>query len=179
MVVVEAPRRPRQRISPAALVVIVGGLLLLVGFVVVVTLVLAGELLPQRQAVDAPVAQLSTPTEATAPVPTGDASKLQASLAGSLPLDPLARDAALGRAERAIGEGRRADARVAYEEAVAADPTAPAALIGLGTLAMQQRDWVVARDCFEKLIAIDRTYRKQFGPMYARAKRFADEASTP
>lgn len=179
MVVVEAPRRPRQRISPAALVVIVGGLLLLIGFVVVVTLVLAGELLPQRQAADAPVAQLSTPTEATAPVSTVDASKLQASLAGSLPLDPLARDAALGRAERAIGEGRRADARMAYEEAVAADPTAPAALIGLGTLAMQQRDWVVARDCFEKLIAIDRTYRKQFGPMYARAKRFADEASTP
>jgi undecaprenyl-diphosphatase UppP len=158
---------------------IVGGLLLLIGFVVVVTLVLAGELLPQRQAAGAPVAKLSTPTEATAPVPAVDASKLQASLAGSLPLDPLARDAALGRAERAIGEGRRADARVAYEDAVAADPTAPAALIGLGTLAMQQRDWVVARDCFEKLIAIDRTYRKQFGPMYARAKRFADEASTP
>ena len=178
-VVVEAPRPRRQRISPAALVVIVGGLLLLIGFVVVVTLVLAGELLPQRQVANASVAQLSTAPAEIAPVAVSEPGKLQASLARTIPLDPLARDAALGRAERAVGEGRRADARVAYEEAVAADPMAPAALIGLGTLAMQQRDWVVARDCFEKLIAIDRTYRKQFGPMYARAKRFADEATPP
>ena len=179
VVVVEAPRPRRQRISPAALVVIVGGLLLLIGFVVVVTLVLAGELLPQRQVANAAVAQLSTAPAEIAPVAFSEPGKLQASLARTIPLDPMARDAALGRAERAVGEGRRADARVAYEEAVAADPMAPAALIGLGTLAMQQRAWVVARDCFEKLIAIDRTYRKQFGPMYARAKRFADEATPP
>jgi Tfp pilus assembly protein PilF len=153
--------------------------LLLIGFVVVVTLVLAGELLPQRQVANAAVAQLSTAPAEIAPVAFSEPGKLQASLARTIPLDPMARDAALGRAERAVGEGRRADARVAYEEAVAADPMAPAALIGLGTLAMQQRDWVVARDCFEKLIAIDRTYRKQFGPMYARAKRFADEATPP
>jgi serine/threonine-protein kinase len=178
-VVVEAPRPRRQRISPAALVVIVGGLLLLIGFVAVVTLVLAGEILPQRQAANAAVAQLSTAPAEIAPVAVSEPGTLQASLARTMPLDPLARDAALGRAERAVGEGRRADARVAYEEAVAADPVAPAALIGLGTLAMQQRDWAVARDCFEKLIAIDRTYRKQFGPMYARAKRFADEAPPP
>jgi serine/threonine protein kinase len=177
--VVEAPRPRRQRISPAALVVIIGGLLLLIGFVVVVTLVLAGEILPQRQAANAAVAQLSTAPAEIAPVAVSEPGTLQASLARTMPLDPLARDAALGRAERAVGEGRRADARVAYEEAVAADPVAPAALIGLGTLAMQQRDWAVARDCFEKLIAIDRTYRKQFGPMYARAKRFADEAPPP
>ena len=41
---------------------------------------------------------------------------------------------------------------------------------------MHQEDWVVARDCFEKLITMDKTYRKEFGPRYARAKRFADEA---
>ncbi len=92
---------------------------------------------------------------------------------GDLPLDPQARDAALGRAERAVAEGRRADARRAYEEAVAADPTAPPALIGLGTLAMQQHDWGVARDAFEKLVSLDRAYRKQFGPMLARARKLA------
>jgi serine/threonine-protein kinase len=174
-VIVQAPRPVRrQRISPAALIVIIGGLLLLVGFVVVVTLVVSGNLNVQPAAPPpGPVAGAPPPPQS----PPSDPSKLQAALAGDLPLDPLARDAALGRAERAIAEGRRQDARVAFEEAVAADPTAPPALIGLGTLAMQQRDWVVARDCFEKLITLDKTYRKQFGPMYARAKRFADEAA--
>jgi serine/threonine protein kinase len=177
-VVVEAPRPVRrQRISPAALIVIVGGLLLLVGFVVVVTLVVSGNLNVQPAPPPGPIAGAPPAPVVEAPPPPSDPSKLQAALGGTLPLDPLARDAALGRAERAITEGRRQDARVAFEEAVAADPTAPAALIGLGTLAMQQRDWIVARDCFEKLISLDKTYRKQFGPMYARAKRFADEAA--
>ncbi len=166
-------REVRSRISPAALVVIVGGVLLLVGFSVVATLVFSGDLRPP--APPAPPAPPPATLAGDASATTSDPSAIKAALAGKLPLDPLARDAALGRAERAIAENRRADARVAYEDAVAADPTAPAALIGLGTLAMQQRDWAVARDCFEKLIEIDRTYRKQFGPMYARAKRFADE----
>ncbi len=163
-------RQVRSRISPAAFVVIVGGVLLLVGFSVIATLVVSGDLRPPAPP-PPPPATLSADHQPTA----SDPSAIKASLAGNLPLDPLARDAALGRAERAIAENRRADARTAYEDAVAADPTAPAALIGLGTLAMQQRDWAIARDCFEKLISLDRTYRKQFGPMYARAKRFADE----
>lgn len=176
VVVVEAHRPARrQRISAAALIVIGGGLLLLVGFVIVVTLVVSGNLAVRpSQPPPGPIAGAPPPPP---PAPTTDPSKLQGALGGDLPLDPLARDAALGRAERAITDGRRADARAAFEEAVAADPTAPPALIGLGTLAMQQKDWVVARDCFEKLITLDKTYRKQFGPMYARTKRLADEAA--
>lgn len=173
---VSAPRPVRrQRISPAALVVIIGGLLLLIGFVVVATLVVSGNL--KIKAPQSPPGPVVGAPPQPSPPPPSDPSKLQAALGGTMPLDPLARDAALGRAERAIAEGRRQDARVAFEEAVAADPTAPAALIGLGTLSMQQRDWGVARDCFEQLISLDKTYRKQFGPMYARAKRFADEAA--
>ena len=159
-------RRSRQEpISSAALVVILGGAALLVGFVVVAWLVFYDKLgtPPAPPALLVVVAPVVTETP---PLP---------SLLGDLPLDTQARDAALGRAERAVSERRLADARTAYEEAVAADPTAPTALIGLGTMAMQQRDWAVARDCFGKLIEIDNAYRKQFGPMYARARRFAEQ----
>lgn len=100
---------------------------------------------------------------------------MSAALLGDVVVDAQARDAALGRAERAVAAGDKRAARVAYEEAVRADPTAPTALAGLGTIAMQQRDWVTARDAFEKLISIDNAYRKQFGPMYARARRFVEQ----
>lgn len=173
-----APRRPRRTpITPAAVIVIVGGSALLLGFVVLASLALSGHFDgPGSADVVAPVSTVQTtpeapPTPQTPPTPA--VAPVVVHFDGALPLDPQARDAALGRAERAVAEGRRADARRAYEEAVAADPTAPPALIGLGTLAMQQHDWVVARDAFEKLVSLDRAYRKQFSPMLARARKLA------
>jgi serine/threonine protein kinase len=164
-----APRRRRRTpITPAAVIVIVGGTALLAGFVVVAYLAFSGSF--DGSSESAPVAPATAPI---AEAPTTPPAAPTVRFDGDLPLDPQARDAALGRAERAVAEGRRADARHAYEEAVAADPTAPPALIGLGTLAMQQHDWVVARDAFEKLVSLDRAYRKQFGPMLARARKLA------
>jgi serine/threonine protein kinase len=178
-----SPPRRRRRISPAALVVIVGGTIILIAFVAIATLVIAGVIGAPPSSPSAAVSSSSSAAVSSSSSAAAPASSLPALVAApvegtldDLPLDPLARDAALGRATRAIAEGRRADALVAYQQAVAADPTAPAALIGLGTVAMQQREWIVARDSFEKLVAIDRTYRTQFGPMYARAKRLAEEA---
>ena len=94
-----------------------------------------------------------------------------------LPLDAAAREAALDRAASAVADGRTEEARAAYEDALRADPTAPRALAGLGTLAMQQRDWTTASECYGKLIELDETYRRQFGAMYARARKLA--ASRP
>ena len=171
--VVTEVERPPSRVSIAAIVVVVGGVLLLAGFVVVAVLVVQGKLFVAEQPGSKTV--IGAPPTTTEPIAaTIDPNALQKSLVGDVPLDPLARDAALGRAERAIAENRPADARKAFEEAIAADPTAPPALIGLGTLSMQSKDWATARDCFEKLMSIDRIYRKQFGPMYARAKKLAD-----
>jgi len=168
-------RRPRRApVNVAAVIVIVGGTALLLGFVVVAWLVLNDKLGPTPPSTSSPTAVTTTTTPPTAPAPQPSTPPAPL-LLGDLPLDTLARDAALGRAERAVSERRLVEARTAYEEAVAADPTAPAALIGLGTMAMQQRDWAVARDCFGKLIEIDNAYRKQFGPMYARARRFAEQ----
>lgn len=160
-------RSRKEPVSAAAVIVIVGGSVLLIGFVVVAWLVFTDRL-GSTPPVDLPVAVAATPVAPS--VPSAPPWVL-----GDMPLDTQARDAALGRAERAVSDRRLADARIAYEEAVAADPTAPAALIGLGTMAMQQRDWSVARDCFAKLISIDNAYRKQFGPMHARARRYAEQ----
>ncbi len=165
---------PPQRISIAALVVVVGGLLLLGGFTFVAVLVVQGKLLAPPEQGTMPMITTPTTTPDSVRGAPMNPGALQQALLGEVPLDPLARDAAIGRAERAIAEGRRGDARTAFEEAVAADPTAPPALIGLGTLAMQQKDWTTARDCFDKLMAIDKNYRRQFGPMYARAKKLAE-----
>jgi serine/threonine protein kinase len=177
----QRPGRRRRRISPAALVVIVGGVLILIAFVVIATLIVSDRIgTPSTTvAAQAPASPVLSPVASPAPAPSSAPVTAPPVTVGDLPLDPLARDAALGRATRAVAEGRRADALVAYQQAVDADPTAPAALIGLGTVAMQQREWIVARDCFEQLIALDRSYRTQFGPMYARAKRLAEDAGTP
>ncbi len=176
-VVVTPSVRVVPRISPAALIVIIGGVVLLVGFAVVVTLILSGRLaMPQQQPPRGPVVGAPAPPALPPPSPSASTSALQKILEGDLPLDPLARDAALGRAERAVEASDFGAARTAYEEALAADPTAPSVLSGLGTIAMRQRDWAVARDCFGKLIALDNAYRKQFGPLYARAKAMADKA---
>lgn len=179
----QRPGRRRRRISPAALVVIVGGVLILIAFVVIATLIVSDRMgTPSTTvAAQAPASPVLSPVASPAPAPAPSSAPVTAPpvTVGDLPLDPLARDAALGRATRAVAEGRRADALVAYQQAVDADPTAPAALIGLGTVAMQQREWIVARDCFEQLIALDRSYRTQFGPMYARAKRLAEDTGTP
>ncbi|MDP2344943.1 MAG: protein kinase [Deltaproteobacteria bacterium] len=172
---VEAPvERAPSPISIAGIVVVVGGLLLLGGFVFVAVLVVQGKLFVAEQAGSNTVIGAPVPVVVAEPVAPVDPNALQKALAGEVPLDPLARDAALGRAERAIAENRPVDARKAFEEAIAADPTAPPALIGLATLSMQSKDFATARDCFEKLMSIDRIYRKQFGPMYARAKKLAD-----
>ncbi len=165
--------RPPNRISVAAIVVVVGGLLLLGGFVFVAMLVVQGKLLAQPATSGAVI---GAPAAAPVPPPVDpvDRSALQKALAGDTPVDPLARDAAVGRADRAIAENHPVEARKALEEAIAADPTAPPALIRLAMLSMQSKDWVTARDCFEKLISIDAVYRKQFSPMYARAKKLAE-----
>ncbi|HEY4221621.1 MAG TPA: tetratricopeptide repeat protein, partial [Myxococcota bacterium] len=90
-------------------------------------------------------------------------------------LDPIARDEGFHRAEKAIEAGDLIGAKKAYTDALDADPQAPRALIGLATIAMQQHDWAGACDAFEKLSALDAKYARQFGPMYARAKKLRDE----
>ncbi len=80
--------------------------------------------------------------------------------------DPLARDAALSRAARALEEGRVKDARTAYEQALAADVKSIAAQQGLAILAFQQGDYVTAKVMFEMLMAQDEKYRRQFAPFY-------------
>ena len=172
-------RRRDEKISVAALIVIIGGLLLLGAAVFVGVLVAQGTLLaptPQDQHEKPVIGVGATTTTTTTTTPPRDPTALQKALASTVPLDPQARDAAIGRAERAVADNRTDDARRAFEEAVAADPTAPAALIGLGTTAMRQNDYPAARDAFEKLISIDKVYRKQFGPMHARAKKLAESA---
>ena len=176
--IVPIERHP-GRISLAATVVVACGLMLLVVFVVVAVLVVQGKIMAPPTDTGSTISTADStagpPTNAVIePVAVPDPTALQTALKGETPLDPLARDAALGRAERAITENRPADARAAFQEAIEADPTAPVALAGLGSLAMRSKDWVTARDCFEKLISIDRTYRKQFSPMYARAKKLAE-----
>jgi serine/threonine protein kinase len=172
--------RRSSPVSVAAIVVIVGGLLLLGGFVFFAVLVVQGKLDVGGSAGAGAGTTIGAPTTTTSPSTTtppatpAPSTSLQDLLVGNEPLNPLARDAALGRAERAIAEGNSKEARKAFEDALAADPTAPAALSGLGTLAMQQRDYTTARDCFGKLIDVDKAYRKQFGPLFARAKKLAD-----
>ncbi len=175
-----APPPPRRRgptrISAPALIVIIGGTLLLTGFVVVVWLVLTGRVdtdpsspTPPSAAVPSTAATPTTPT-------TNDSPAFRAlSVDGDRPVDTLARDAALGRAARAVAAGKSIEARAAYEDAVVADPTSPTALIGLGSVAMQLHDWTLARDCFGKVVAIDSTYRRQFNSVYARARDKAEK----
>jgi serine/threonine protein kinase len=166
------PRRPR-RMSVAALVVVACGVAVLVGFAVLAVAVLRAP--PSSPATTTAASTPVLATTSTTPPAVVDPAVAQA-LAGVVVVDPLARDAALGRAQRALAEGRAADARREFIAAVVADPTAPAALAGLGTQAMQQRDWATASAVFGRLIELDASYRRQFGPMYARAKKLSGAA---
>lgn len=181
-VVTTARRRKKtSSISVAAVVVIVGATVLLCVALLLGFLVATDRLGPSTSTSSTTSSTTTSPTPtssaspSTSPPTTAAPSPVSAALLGDVVVDAQARDAALGRAERAVAAGDKRAARVAYEEAVRADPTAPTALAGLGTIAMQQRDWVTARDAFEKLISIDNAYRKQFGPMYARARRFVEQ----
>jgi serine/threonine-protein kinase len=92
------------------------------------------------------------------------------------PVDPIARDAALARAELAVGNGDIAKARHGYEEATAADPSSPKALVGLATTAYQQKDWAASCAAFERAMALDVEYARKLAPIYARAKKFREAA---
>jgi len=159
------------RMSVAAVILLVCGLAL------AVALVLLGLAALRRPAVSDAGKPPPAPLAASAPVSPTAAAGVPGR-AGVLPdesrpVDPLARDAAIARAQRAVADGRQAVAREEFLVALHADPTAPAALIGLGTQAMQEQDWATARDCFARLTALDVSYRRQFGPMYARAQKLA------
>ena len=90
-------------------------------------------------------------------------------------VDPVARDEGLRRAETALEKGDIVGARVGYQDAFNADDQSAKALTGLATMAMQQHDYKAACSAFEKLMALDARYARQFGPMYQRAKKLRDE----
>lgn len=167
-----SPRRTR-RLSPAAIVVFsisaVGALLLAAAVVSVLYLVNQGFFEAKQSAV-ADVVEQKPVTNIEHQVAK---DKVDAELR-LVPVDPVARDAAMARADQAIALGDIAGARRAYEDATASDPAFPRALVGLATTAMQQKDWVAACSAFETVMALDANYARKLGPMYARAKKFRD-----
>jgi eukaryotic-like serine/threonine-protein kinase len=105
----------------------------------------------------------------------GDAGSAPAVLPPDAGPDPVARDEALRRAERAIAQQDYQGAIGAYEDAIAADPTSAKAHLGRATVAMTLRDWPTARDRLASARALDPEYRDKLAGMYARAKQLAEK----
>lgn len=175
--------RRRRRASPArtvAIAVAVAGMLVLVaGGLAAGYLVASGRFDDQRapppRQEGAVVVDVSKKEKVTNIEVEARKEKLDADLA-EVPVDPILRDEGIRRAEQAFAAGDIANARKGYEDALLADPAAPRALIGVATIAFQQKDWDVACAAFEKLMALDAKYERQFRPLYARAKKFRDGA---
>jgi serine/threonine protein kinase len=163
-----AKERPKQsRISPYAAAAAVAFVVLVGGAGAFVAMLLNGKFEKSGQVVD-----LSEPD----PI-TSKEQPLAPSRTGPLEIDPLARDAALTRGERALDGNNLADARKAFEEAMQADDTSPRAQAGLAVVAYRQGDLETAKASLERVMATDETYRRQFQGMYAIVKkRLASQA---
>jgi serine/threonine protein kinase len=169
------PRR-RKKLSTAALVVVIisaiGAALLAAAVVTVLYLVSEGAFDKKEPPKVVEVGQKDVLTDHDHKI---EKDKLDKELT-EVPVDPIARDAALDRADAALKAGDIAGARIAYEDAVTADPAAPKALIGLGTTALQQKDYAASVTAFEKAMALDADYARKLAAMHARAKKLRDES---